>query len=289
MGLKIAITDTVLTDTTLPVFRDDKLLNAGSLVLFDPTNPVSGLTAVPASGGSLVNIAWKQAKALLAIGDINSLSLPWTNTLTSSQGIVEMTAKRGLHGLISQVNHAANAHARFDVPQAVKTYMLANPTRSFYVGQIGFKTRLPLTQNYQEFQFVSTVSNQGYNNLLFFGERDATFPSSGAAKLGATVPSNVLGAYWRDVAVNAWAGTRPVDSTTFNGWRKWGASGFNGSTEVNKSQSDILYFFYLEDLTASGRTYAQANADVQARYNLLFNPTNGRLLGDSYTASSVLL
>lgn len=59
-------------------------------------------------------------------------------------------------------------------------------------------------------------------------------------------------------------------------------SSYTGATYRNKQNSVILYRAYIEDLTVSGRTYAEVDALDYALYQAAF-AAGGRYFGDTYT------
>jgi len=57
----------------------------------------------------------------------------------------------------------------------------------------------------------------------------------------------------------------------------------SSASNVNKSDSHIIYRFYLEDLTVSGRTYAEVDALSWAEYQRQVLTVGGRYYGDTFT------
>jgi hypothetical protein len=62
-------------------------------------------------------------------------------------------------------------------------------------------------------------------------------------------------------------------------------NGGSGSALTNQCPSDIFYRGYCEDLTVSGRTYADVDALDKALWDAAF-AAGGRFAGDTFTAPS---
>ena len=73
-----------------------------------------------------------------------------------------------------------------------------------------------------------------------------------------------------------------------DGYPFWGIDTSISSTYANKLHSWILYRTYVEDLSVSGRTYAEVDALDYALYEKHVLTADGRYYGDTYTDPATL-
>lgn len=283
-------------DETIPVpllgkRYDDSLLNAGSLALLDFSHPLTGVNSVPANGALINNIAWKQAQALLGLGTQSTLSWGFANNLTVTDGLVELTPKKGLHVITSQTTMAANRRMRINFPDPIRRYLADNPTRKIYFSIWARYTRLAMNgavlNDKHNLAMLYDSALGSASKWAFWMQNNSNYIGAGKS-LGANTPTPVLGNFYRNLAVDGWTGGSSSGTITaaLTGYVKVGEDSPNVTLEVNKSPSMIIYRVYLEDLTASGRSYAQADADDLARYTRAFS--TGRFVGDTFTNPATL-
>lgn len=294
MGLKVKLTDTVFTDLTLPKLYPDAVMSAGSLYLIDLSHPNgydNGVLA-PTAGTLIPNVAYETAAALIGSGDRTSLSPTLTISIPSPSNYkVEFSAKKGLHALISQVNIAAAQSVKLTIPAAIQAYLYNNPNRQYFVSYWSRVTRAALTQVTADLGFFQASS--GVNNVFSFVDKEI-HPLTSPQRLGfhsvpaianAPIPA---GNSYRNVGFTGVEGTLPVIGSMFGAWKAGAEPSTYSSAEAGKAKSVILYRIYIEDLTASGRTYAQADALDYAQYQAAFG-VGGRFAGDSFTDPATLL
>lgn len=305
MGQKIVLTD-AFTDTTLPLLRDDPLLTAGSIFLYDPSHSAGAFSGV-ADDTAIPNIAWKEAQAVIGSGTQTTLGGKLkVQIVANDQAKIERTSKGGVHFIISQTNDSAGPPYNFCnvLPRGlVQTYIDNNVDHDLY-----FSTWVRLTRR----QILPSGAPQSYfhkaentSNYLFFLQAGDVTPVSGAALLGRDTANPagytndiaVGAAIFRSLGVTAYTGTKPALSGSgdtagidangvhFTGGRSgaWSTAIFN----QNKAPSLVLERMYIEDLTVSGRTYAQVDALDLALFNDM-HAVGGRWYGDTYTAPSTL-
>lgn len=286
MGIKIKLSGVTFTDTSLPKLYPDAMMNPGSLYLFDASNPAGwdlGNTA-PSNGSLIPNVAWETAAGLIGSGTRTTLSPTAASSLTATDGIIELTPKKGIHVIMSQSTQAANRNFRVSIPTAIRQYLSDHAnTKQFYFSMWTRTTRLATTATTGHFYGLNGSTSA--NDYLFKFLRDVSDPSSGGKYLGTrNTAFNTLGNSFRNLGVNGFTGTKP---TLMDMAWKAGAWNHFAGFELNKSASIIFYRVYIEDLTASGRTYAQADAADYALYQAAF-ATGGRFNGDTYTSPSTL-
>lgn len=301
-GLKIVIPGLV-TDTTLPKRYDDPVLTSGSLLLVTPVHDMTPWAAgVPANGSKVKNLAADLVRAQIPSGDLDA-DVTVLGDLTGTLIRYERTTKGGLHGIISQGGTVTAGNGlMISIPTAIMNYLLANPTHNFYFSQWRRLTRAALTtspDNAKTFMqvvpnTVSTVNPDMAKAWAFLSHLDATYNPAGAASLGRTIAnSNVLGNNFAAVAgktldtvLDASLYTAPQSRALAT----IGATPWQNHSSVirNALQSWIFYRTYVEDLTVSGRTFAQVEAIDKALYEKQMNTSGGKYYGDTYTAPSVL-
>jgi hypothetical protein len=268
MGQKLVLNDT-FTDTTLPIIRDDIGLTAGSLALFDMTHSyVTPSSGVPATGSSVYNVAWREAAAVIGSGDASTLAFTLYNTFTSSEGKLERTTKKALHGIVSLTAQGGHK-ATLEIAQAVSTYLHANPARAYALFLWYQVTRAATnTTNLRDYGIVNLASVA--SNFLFNGSisnslgQGRTSVNAASGFTGSANPSNV-GLQGKEIF--AWGNT----------------AGYNGLNADN-GRSAILYRAHIVDVAASGKTFAELDAEDAVNYAAFF-ASGGRYNGDSYATN----
>jgi hypothetical protein len=291
-----------VTDNNIPILYPDPIMSTGSLMLVD------GSLSTPAdllNGSIMNNIAVDIAAAMVGSGNISTLS-PYIvrgAAFSSPVGIAEITSKKGIHTIISQVNHTNNTTQNWGlhIPSLVRAYLYTNRSHKFYFSAWRRTTRVPAsgldfakeailfrdTNNYLTHEHSSS-------NALFDGQFR---PYGAAGKDGQRIATGmVLGNYIKNAAINTVTG----DVVTGNGTAS-GADSEKGNAlhaiggnlnafttgSNNKHSSFITYRIYIEDMTVSGRTYAELDALDYALYQAAF-ASGGKFYGDTFTDPSTL-
>jgi len=277
-GLQIQL-NTEFTDLNLPRFYPDSRMTKGSLLLLDFSHPDGLLTSVPGNGSLLNNIAWKNAKEIIPSGTQTTLSsLVGNNVTDPSKGIMKITPKKGLHGIISQVNDINSGNDFvIGIPDLIRDYIFNNIARGFYVSIWRKATRLSLI-NASSFFTLSFNSTSNYISGIL--EVQMLGVNLGSRHGGQNTNNQLL-----TFGVSAKTGT--PSANFYNGF-KWGSNGAYAGGEVNKSPSQILYQIHIMDLTSAGLTYAQADALDLTAFNAAFG-VGGRFYGDTFTAPNTLV
>lgn len=295
MGLKLTIPGAAFTDTSLPILRNDPILVPGSLLLLDFGRDYTLAPGTPANGATLGNIAWQEALATIGSGTEATAKATFTHTLTgvSAQGIVERSTKGGVHVITSQTvmdsNGGAGRHGAITIPNIVRDHIFANiPSRSLYTSVWGRFTRLS-TQATDSIAHFASIASPVSNYLGFLYKGAQWFPQSSTGFVGQrSVPaSEALGNFYAAGAQNAWNGTKPGTAASCEGVFWLGARGVYEGFQRNKANSGVIYRIYMEDLTASGRSFATVDAADKAMYDIAFG-TGGRFNGDTYTNPSTI-
>lgn len=266
MGQRILLEGASFTNPKFPIIRDDKSLTPGSLMMFDPSHTMSGLSGVPVDGQLLYNLAWKEASQLIGSGDSESLRSPFRNSL-GAHGRFELTTKGGLYGIVSQVTKTSQ-NAKIQLATAVGNYLTANPTRQYATFFWGRLTRLRKVDDVREV-LISVSPNPLQNNLINGWFNNAT----GNQRLSFNRPTG-------------WVGT-PVGGSFLSSVPAWG--GADAYTHVNQlnSSSFIIYRVHIVDILASGKTFTQLDAEDAALYAQMFG-VGGKFYGDTFADPSIL-
>lgn len=286
MAYRIAIPGFTATDTSRKLLGDDPLLpTQGALLLLDPTHTMASWPAgAPATGTMVPNVAAKQAAAMTgqAVANVDKIEFR-NNMVAANEGLVERTGKGGLHVIVSHVNGVTGQYARMGYNAAISAYLDANPTHDFYVSLQGKMTRNNVTaaSGYSWMAGMASTAGQYWSAVVQARASSAlTSQPNNADRLGVT-PTFTPG-----VGGNFHVST--AHSQRLAGWTgglvnilaRWGA--FSSSAR-NVGPSWVLYRFYIEDLTVSGRTYAVVDALDKEVYKHHLLTAGGRYYADTYT------
>lgn len=333
-GLKLTI-PTTFTDTSLPYLRDDAVLpKQGALMLVDPMHPAGAWAAgVPTDGALLPNLAEDQLSALLTAPVAADLSPKMVNpaAFTGAAGLLERTAKGGLHAITSQSGAAVvQSGPALAFSTKLMKYILDNSQHDYYMSMWARLTRIPVAGYNNSSMVVLNGSGQQTNSYLFnvaptgsTGSNYTRRPAAAPPQLGIheDPAGSAVGNKFFSLATEGWksntiAESIPGDGTNTSvtgtqagGGLTWGptkpfpgigATGtvadgvFNppGSatpgTNKDKTDSHIIYRFYLEDLTVSGRSYATVDALSWAEYQKHVLTVGGRYYSDTFTDPATL-
>jgi hypothetical protein len=277
-GQKIILSGVNFTDTTLPVLRDDPLLSTGSLFLFDMGHSLGKLSAVPAANGPIPNVASKEAGSLLGV-DPTTLGATFFNTATTSDAKMELTAKGGLHVIMSQTNNTTTGHGAYvKLSTAVANYLIANKTHDFYLSAWARRTRAGINNGTSDgagMRYIDIGSSANF--LAAFSGKTADFRHSDQSAHADGGYNSVANRFFS----NSGSAQSAETVTNANEAFAWGAVGSSFGL-INVAASDVLYRVYMEDLTVSGRTYATVDALDYAMWQAAF-AASGKFYGDTYT------
>ncbi|MDI9871313.1 hypothetical protein [Flectobacillus roseus] len=273
------------TGNNMPKYLPDARMNKGSIALLDFTHPDVGLAAPPVTHNmSINNIAWKNARRIIGTSaDAQSdYNFKVTSSATNNGMLIEFTAKKGLHGIVSQVNDSATSNDYWILfSQKIRDYIFNNIGRGFFVSIWDRKTRLALTPT-SSFFMMHLFSTASYIN---------SFQTGGSGMLGKHLGSradattlNSLDPQCLNAAFNAKSGTPGInDYTGF----KFGSGAAYGGYELNKACSQILYQLHVVDVTASGMTYAQLDEADYKAWQAAFG-AGGKFADDTFTNPTTL-
>lgn len=207
---------------------------------------------------------------------------------------MERTSLGGLHMMASKVNNnvfsqALSIWADY-AASPVGSYLAVNHRHSFYISRWEKVTRASEVAPCPPKMVLNATSTSNFDMVMLGG-------SGANYEYPWTVHSNYLGVYdsadpntvgntlMRAIGNTTNAGTLSDTSMANKGFYA-GVLGCapgawaNNTSYGNKSGSSVLYRAYVEDLTVSGRTFAQVLAADQAMYAQAFG-VGGRYYGDT--------
>lgn len=296
MGRMLRLHGVSLTDPQAPkIITRDKIESLGSLMLFDGNHQFGQFTGLPALNSTIPNALSNITSALLGVTEdqtsmiVHALSADATGVFKK-----ERTSKGGIHGIVTQAGGQSSVQAYFiRAGDAVRNYMRDNTSHTFYVSMWQRVTRKALDGPSPQAPFFFTNGVSSTANFRFHMEGSLPAPRAGVSTsrgLKAVPAENdtaiVSGTNrFTSLAVQGDIGTGPVSNDpcafgvgTIAAW--------NGAN-YNKAASRIIYRAYIEDLTVSGRSYAEVEAIDYALYQEAF-AAGGKFYNDTYTAPSTL-
>jgi len=259
--------------------RDDKRLTSGSLMLVDFSHKFYSTSTIPANGSTIKNIAYYEAMQLLSATEAQ-ISPTIVNTITDpTKGLMEFTNKKGLHGIISQVNDLQSGNDfQINIPVAIKNHIFNNPSRGYYVSVWTNRTRLQLQATSAN---MCLLLSNATNYMCSF---EASVNKG--TQLGSLFGGNSLGVKRSSLAFNAKTGNPLNDGNAGSGF-KFGSGYAYASLEVNKAASDVLYAFHVVDLTSANLTYEEMET-LDLKYHTAAFSEGGRFYNDTFTSPSTL-
>jgi hypothetical protein len=293
MAKIIRLAGVSLTDLAAPkIIQRDAIEADGSLFLFDGAHDFGAFSGVPPSGGTVPNVLSNKSAALLSTTEsATHFTVPtWADVSGKFKG--ERTTKGGVHGIITQAGSQVAQHGfQMRAASALLSYFNANSSHAFYYSIWSLVTRIGLTTvaNQSPFHCAANTSNYAFHfqGGLPNGPADSkrigykSFPSM-VDDHSSSLPAPH--SRFSSLGVLGNSGTGPGSNQIEFGVGTFGAwDGLN----YNKAASRIIYRAYMEDLTVSGRTYAEAEAIDFALYTAAFAP-GGKFYGDTYTAPSTM-
>lgn len=201
--------------------------------------------------------------------------------------LVELSAKKALSVITSQSTMVASRQFSLRLPGPIKKYMQANPSHTYAVSAWYRITRAATTNTGPYIALKrSSGANSGWLNVGKSGPQSIASIANNFVAVGAR---NTVGMVQERLA-NPYVGTALTNNSSDFLAALFGfasVDGAYGDGGRNASMSAVVYRLTLEDLTVSGRTFAQFGAIDDALYALMF-AAGGRYNGDTYTAVTAL-
>lgn len=259
----------------VPIY--DRIESAGSLFLYDPSQARGAFDGVPAFNQVIPNVLSNRASLLLGVDENDTRALV-NNTLNAYLS-VERSTKGGIHVISSQNPlQPQTTYYGFRMSDAVRNYVASHPTHSFYFSLWSKITRPGIANSAEQSNFDYAINTSNYLFYLDGGIFRPTANSTnsptvknsavtpGTNRFSAGAAASVTGSMPSPPNIIAYGGNRGA----------W--SGFN----AGKAPSLILYRCYIEDMTVSGRTFADVAALDKSLFDAAF-AAGGKFYGDSYS------
>lgn len=294
MGSKIYLSET-FTAPTGKVLRADPLLPvAGAILLLDGSHSAGGFgSGNPAPGTVFPNVAFDQAASQIGSGSLSTLSPVFNAGSAGAAGCgKERTVKGGLHIAVKQdLTLVSQNGYSVDLPDALRNYLVAHKDDDFYFSLWHNLTRAAVAPfaNPPPLFAIGTASGSLISNYLTLMDSQDNKPT--ATRLGSrnSRSFNTVGETFRSVGSSVFTGTPTGGPPALQAralW--WGAIGaYSVLAGTDDPLSWVLYRAYIENLTVSGRTYAEVEALDYAMYQAAFS-AGGKFYGDTLTAPATL-
>lgn len=249
----------------------------GVVMLFRPGHPASGKTGVPLTGENFNDIAAAYTRLTLGLAEAPGLQAINTIPTTSPWAFIERTSKGGIH-VCSAHSGASTPYQNFIISMlaARKAYIDARLAAgdTFYVSMWGRITRGPKAGT------TTGIPTGGLRS----GSTLATFrgvvgwangqPWNWPQTDGSRIERNGTAAFNAVAAKGSGSFSTAVNVITM---------GARDAATLNVLHSEIVYSFYIENLTASGRTFEQVANDDYLEYTSQVLSSTGMFFGDSWT------
>lgn len=289
------VLDTEITDTTAPKLAlVDPIESSGSLLLIEPGHPTAGAVPALANGAVMANLFRANALAVVGSGGVSDMDAEVVVSGTITDRVrMEYTAKKGIHGYATQVDGVVPAGTGVLVSakaglRAFAGFKKATGHDIFYsVWQR--TTRQAVAQNTILVEHGSAANAE--QNVIFRKTTIQFGDGSNVALPGASQGADASGLGLLRRSTGARTANASLDNTANVLGAEWGAPAGSYNNAVAAFRDDlpswVLYRFYVEDLTVSGRTYAEVDAIDAALYSAAFG-AGGRYAGDTFTDPATL-
>lgn len=296
-GLKITIPASV-TDTSLPLRKDDPILSAGSLLLLQPSHDVTPwVSGIPSDGYEAPNLAELQARQLITTGSLKPV-FDFQGSLSGSDGLYERTLKGGFHTIITQSSDiGAGNGLSIGLPDSIMQYILDHPTHNFYYSIWGNITRNALTTDPDGAKTLMGIKGNSSGEWVALQSHTTSqlYPSSldrvGAYSTGRNTEGNGL----FSVAGKPSDNVQGLTLSNFPSANNRAVAQFgtvptqNNFASIRAAlQSWVLYRVYIEDLTISGRSFTDVSLIDQDLFEKEVLTDGGKYFGDSFTDPSTI-
>lgn len=266
---------TLVLNTAVPVPPpDNRVATTGALLYVDPTHPANPM---PAGVSVVPNLVAQIAAKTIGSTNIDHTRIGVRNTFGVGEGVVERTAKGGIYIASSRTQDVVDHVYQLLMDPETKAWILANKQHMFYF-TLSIRVLRP--------------GSTGQNTHIFrLGQNSTAFAI--AAQEGSSVPSTSVSGVPQPNRTTAAApglmrisaagrgqdDSRPVNITSLVDW--FISGGPLTAAALHKAADFIFYGSYVEDLTVSGRSFAEVEAQFGAQHAQLHG-TGGRFAGDTW-------
>ncbi|QCR40088.1 hypothetical protein C1N74_06390 [Microbacterium sp. SGAir0570] len=266
---------TLVPNTAIPVPPpDNRVAPKGSLIYFDPTHPANPR---PTGIGAFPNLVETIAAETMGVGQLSQTQISVANSIGVGEGVVERTSKGGLYIASSRTaDVTAHVYQLLMSPQ-MQAWILANKAHMFYISMSMRVTGAGQSGQTPHFARIG----QNSSTFAVAVQEGQNVPASRVS--GVPVPNRTTspspGLMRVSAAGRGQDASRPVDITSLVQWFLSG--GPLTAAALHQAADFIVYDFVLEDLTVSGRSFADAEAQFAAKHAQMHG-TGGRYFGDTW-------
>lgn len=258
----------------------DGIESSGSLLLVEPGHSADPWIGVPVTTSRVPNLLRSSADTVTGKATMDGALV---RSAVAGKGAVERTAKGGLHVITKPTaTLASDSSLTIKIPDAVADHISTNYSHRYFVSVWARTTAAK----------QSTISNPAIpimalqSQTAFGVELRNTAPGARSAA-NVNSPYNyadAVGQYRLNAEVTALAGPLGGTAPFFVQNLLQAGNAMTGTiADFGKMGSYVFYRGYIEDLTVSGRTYAQCEALDASLHAQAFG-VGGRYYGDTYTA-----
>jgi hypothetical protein len=284
MGKKIVLTGTTLTDLDAPKLATVDLIEHedGSIFLLDWTHPLAtaSIASAPTDGLAAENLVATFANAI--VGGTASAAFTRGAGYNGTKGVLERSTKGGVHGFVSPTAADNTVFQRLYVGTAIQQYIIDHPTDVFFLsvwGRITKATTAVTSSTPGIRAVIMSATSPSSNNLMLLSNTNG---SRVATAVGPSISNGADG---------TWSGTIPASASnvraalvTMPPEPAW-----NFSNDMIRAQGGFIHYrSYMENLTASGRSYATVDAIDYALFQKEVVNVGGRYYGDTFTDPTTL-
>lgn len=280
----------------------------GALFLLDATHPVkSWASGVPEDNSYLPNLAGDSLASLSNRSGAVYLDSRIQNTNLAAANITaKRTSKGGLNA--ARIANGSNGGVRIRWSLGLMEYLLNNTGHKYYVSSWSRILKSADTTYAHLALGASTVRDTYRGYLAIVSNANTNYPANDAANparnmrigqhrepnntrnITTTVPPVVAATtpfpFYASIGVNGYSVPEEIDQTAeaaLDSSRVWGVG--SPFTPFGMGNSELIdqtfYRAYVEDLTVSGRTYAEVDALDYALYQKEVMTSGGRYYNDA--------
>lgn len=282
MGIVETVPGIATSPTGLKVLNDP-ILSDGSLFLFDPSHSLGAFAGIPTNGQLVKNIACETAMVMMGTSNEDDVSIYMSVQEVasySSNYIHERSGKGGLSGQYSHTNLTGNSSAlglgaRANIPMRDYMRTLAGVNDLYFSVWFNMSRAANFPSAPQPMHHFAMNTS----NYVFFGG------NNGATDDALTYRSATYAAGQEDVGPLLWALQASELAGTTTGLEYRGGPGAVSSWSYGNGEKPlcgVLERMYCEDLTVSGRTFADVLAIDQELYAAA-HAAGGAWFGDTFT------
>lgn len=253
----------------------------GALLLIEANHPLGGNFSVPVNGAAITNILREPAADLLGVAASTLDPLQVVGNMATTYGKVELTTLGGIHAIQSTTHGTTTGYGyQINYPTNIVTYMKANSAHAFYQSVWNMPTKIiPGVYNSN---FVQRATPGGYA----FGMGNFGVGVAGQTIVGRQNATSlgVVDTPWcsAHAVINTEATWISQAAGLYSTWEgMYEVGNFGPINRTGKNGARVLWRIYIEDLTVSGRTYAQVVALDNAEFARQVTTAGGRYYSDT--------